>query len=117
MAQEMTIQGLTEILHRITVIYAETDDMDKRLGYPFSRLSREKTHIAQAILEGGALGQAPLDTTGSMLLIWRRVGVGLNDRWHFELSHLNNLYSRTIAQVHEYFQKEKLMAREGMLFE
>ena len=115
MAQQMTTERLTEILHQITVIYAETDDMDKRLGYPFSRLSREKTHIAQTILGGGALGQTPLDA-GSMVLIWRMVGVGLSDRWHFELSHLYNRYSKTIAHVHDYFRNEGLMAREAMFF-
>lgn len=105
MSQHMTPQGVRDLLHQIEMIYAETDDVDKRLGYPFSMLSREKTHIAQTILEGGTLGQVPLDTTGNMLLMWRRTG----DKWHFELSHLYNLYSRTIAAVNEYLTQETSM--------
>lgn len=102
---------MTDILHKITVIYSETRDADKVLGYPFSR---QLTNIAEVVLNSGVAGQIALNAAGTMLLLWRRP----DGRWRLELSHLYNRYSKTIATVHEYFRKEGLMAYEPVvLFE
>ncbi len=84
----MTPERVNEILHHLTVVYAETDDLDKRLGNPFDRLPRGNIHLAETIIgeiaAGHACGHVTLSSSGTMLLLWRRI----RDEWRFELSHL-----------------------------
>jgi len=106
MPEEMTVQRVSEILHNCTVVYARSNDPDKRFGNPFNRLPRERALIAQCILGGSVLEEVVLNSNGTMLLLRRRIG----DQWRFELSYLGDLYSRVIADVHDYFRAEGLMA-------
>ena len=101
LTQEQMTAVLDEIVEICWFVHEGQED-------PFAKLtSANRREVAEMILTSTATrGFICLNDATTAILIWHRRPEGEH---HFEVVHLWNKCGKSIAAIHEYFQREGLM--------